>query len=145
MKLTHAEVLEGVIAALRDQIAPELEDGFAREAARMAQSLIAIAGRAGDDAAAIRVAENARMRRIFAEAAGVIADAALAEQLSTAAASSDPGLRLSELDMETGRLRTLHVELHARLEAIDSAAAQSLDRAIWCALRDAEIARAPRG
>ena len=145
MKLTHAEVLEGVIAALRDQVAPALEDGFAREAARLSQSLIAIAGRAGDDAAAIRVAENARMRRIFAEAADVIADAALAEQLAAAAASSDPGLRLSELDTETGRLRALLVELHARLEAIDSPAARRLDCAIWCALRDAEMARAPRG
>ena len=65
MKLTGATVLEGVVDALREQVSPQLNDGFASEAARMAQSLIAIVGRADDDAAAIRVEENARMRAII--------------------------------------------------------------------------------
>lgn len=145
MKLTHATVLEGVIDSLREQVAPGLDDPFAREAARMAGSLIAIAGRAAEDAVAIRVEENARMRGIFGEAAAIAGDAALRGKLEAAASSSDPGLRLGELDGETGRLRSLLVELHAWLEEQDGAEARRLDRTIWLALRDAELARAPRG
>jgi hypothetical protein len=144
MKLTAETVLAGVADALRDQIAPNLDDAFAAEAARMATSLITIAGRAGDDAAAIRVAENARMRAIFAQGAEV-ADEGLKGQLTEAARSADPGLRISELDAETGRLRTLLVELHTWLEAQDRHEAKALDQEIWRALRDFEMARAPRG
>jgi hypothetical protein len=134
MKLTADKVLEGVADALRDQIAPELTDAFAADAARMAASLITIIGRAGDDAAAIRVAENARIRELLGEGGRM-----------DAAASVDPGLRISELDAENGRLRALLVEMHARVELDDSPEARALDQAIWRALRDFEMARAPRG
>jgi hypothetical protein len=145
MRLTSATVLEGVIDMLRDQIAPGLSDGFAKEAARMAGSLIAIAGRAGEDAAAIRVEENARMRAIFAEAADVVSDPGLSTRLGEAALSQDPGLRISQLDAETGRLRKLLVELHAWLEERSEPEARRLDQAIWRAIRAAELARAPKG
>jgi hypothetical protein len=145
MKLTSAMVLEGVIESLRDQIAPGLEDAFAKEAARMAGSLIAIAGRAGEDAAAIRVEENARMRAIFTEAVDVVSDEGLAARLREATLSQDPGLRISQLDAECGRLRRLLVELHAWLEDRSEPEARRLDQAIWRAIRDAEMARAPRG
>lgn len=143
MKLTGATVLEGVVDALRDQVSPQLNDAFASEATRMAQSLIAIVGRAGDDAAAIRVEENARMRAIFADASSV-AERDLSARLVEAGNSRDPGLRISELDAETGRLRALLVELHRWLEQQDSPEARSLDQQIWRALRDFEMARAPR-
>jgi hypothetical protein len=143
MKLTGATVLEGVVDALREQVSPRLSDGFASEAARMAQSLIAIVGRAGDDAVVIRVEENARMRAIFADAAEV-AEGDLAVRLSGAAQGSDPGLRISELDVETGRLRTLLVELHTWLELQEGVEARRIDREIWKAMRDFEMARAPR-
>ena len=143
MKLTAETVLAGVADALRDQIAPHLDDAFAAEAARMAISLITITGRAGDDAAAIRVAENARMRALFAQGTE-ITDGSLRDRLGKAARSADPGLRISELDVETGRLRTLLVELHGWLEAQDRPEAKALDQEIWRALRDFEMARAPR-
>lgn len=134
MKLTGATVLEGVIDALRDQVAPQLTDAFAADAARMAQSLIAIVGRAGDDAVAIRVAENARIRELLGQGG-----------LSEVAASRDPGLRISELDAENGRLRALLVDLHAQIEREEGAESRELDQVIWRALRDFEMARAPRG
>jgi hypothetical protein len=141
MKLTAATVLEGVAEALRDQVAPNLTDAFAGEAARMAQALIAIVGRAGDDAAAIRVEENARIRALLAEGGKLLYD----DNLRAAAQSADPGLRISELDSETGRLRALLVDLHSRIELQETPAARALDQAIWRALRDFEMARAPRG
>jgi hypothetical protein len=145
MRLTAAKVLEGVTEALREQVSPHLDDAFAHDAARMAQALITIVGRAGDDAAAIRVEENARIRAIFAQATEVVADPMLAARLAEAAQSIDSGLRISELDAETGRLRTLLVELHSVLEEQPQAEARALDQEIWRALRDFEMARAPRG
>jgi len=145
MKLTGERVLEGVIAALAEQIAPQVGDAFAAEALRMAGSLVAIVGRAGDDAVAIRVAENAGMRALFARAAGAVGDGALAGRLAEAGASADPGLRISELDGETGRLRRILIELHAWLEEQSTPQAGALDAEIWRSMRAWEMARAPRG
>ena len=143
MKLTSARVLEGVAEALRDQVSPCLTDAFAGDAARIAQALVLIVGRAGDDAAAIRVAETTRMRALLAQG-GALAGGDLAMRLGEAARSSDPGLRIGELDGEVGRLRLLLVELHAWLEDQPDADAGALDQAIWRAMRDFEMARAPR-
>ncbi|MBV1687314.1 hypothetical protein KRR38_06405 [Novosphingobium sp. G106] len=140
MRLTHETVLEGVAVALRDQVSPNLTDAFAADAARMAQSLITIVSRASDDAVAIRVEENARIRALLGQGGALFGDASLA----AAAQSGDPGLRISELDAETGRLRTLLVGLQARVELRDDPEARALDQAIWQALRDFETARAPR-
>lgn len=141
MKLTTATVLEGVATALREQVSPALEDDFAIDVVRLAQTLVTIAARAGDDAVVVRVEENARMRALLGEGGALLGDAAF----TTASRSADPGLRISELDAETGRLRALLVDLHGRLEDEPQAEARALDQAIWRALRDAEMARAPRG
>lgn len=140
MRLTGATVLEGVAEALRDQIAPNLTDAFAGDAARIAQALVLIVGRAGDDAAAIRVEENARIRALLGDGGKLLDDA----DLTLAAQSVDPGLRISELDGETGRLRALLVGLHVRVELLEGAEARALDQAIWRALCDFEMARAPQ-
>jgi len=145
MRLTIEKVLEGVADALREQISPHLDDTFAAEAARMATSLITIAGRAGGDAVAIRVEENARIRQLLGSGAGMVVDAEFAAELAEAAGSGDPGLRISQLDAETGRLRALLVRLHAELEGQDSQPAKLFAQEIWRALRDFEMARAPRG
>jgi hypothetical protein len=141
MRLIGATVLEGVAEALRDQVSPHLDDGFATEVVRIAQALVTIVGRAGDDAAAIRVEENARIRDLLGEGGVLLGDSMLA----AAAQGRDPGLRISQLDAETARLRALLVDMHTRLELTDGAEARALDQAIWRALRDFEMARAPRG
>ena len=144
MKLTSDTVLQGVADALRDQIAPLIDDAFAADATRMAQSLLNIVRLARDDEVAIRVEENCRIRDIFGQAAPVLGDGALGNRIAEAAQSRDPGLRISELDTETGRLRDLLVELHAYVEELTSDQARALDQAIWRALRDIDMPRAPR-
>jgi hypothetical protein len=144
MKLRTETVLEGIADALRDRIAPRLEDGFAANDARIAQTLLAITRLARDDEVANKVEENRRLREIFTDAAGMLGDAELAARLKTAGGSRDPGLRISQLDAETGRLRTLLVELHAHVEQQDDEQAKHIDQAIWRALRDIEAPRAPR-
>ena len=137
MNLTLETSLHGISRALTERIVPALTDPFAAEAARLAKILLTISANAVDDAAAIRVAENARLRALFGAAAGAV-EPALAADLAAAAASQDPGLRISELDAENGRLRALLVRLHAAAEG------QALERQIWAMLADFEAARAPR-
>lgn len=144
MKLTIEQTLRGVARNLQEQVSPALSDPFAIGATRMAKDLIAIVANTYDDAAAIRVEEHAGLRALFADAAGVVSCGKLAARLSDAARSRDPGLRISVLDAETGRLRSLLVDLHAHVETQPGAAAAALDARIWTLLEETEAARAPR-
>jgi hypothetical protein len=140
MILTIETAMRGVADMLRDRIAPAVDDKFAGETARLAGMLLRINADWVDDAAAIRAAENAALRALFADAAGGVSDASLAARLGEAAGSVDAGLRISELDCEGNRLRALLVELHAHVESHDIAFGQR----IWRLLETLETARAPR-
>ena len=107
---------------------------------RMAGGLLTICANWVDDAAAIRVEENAAIRKVLAEAAASL-DGDLAARLRAASLSSDPGLRISQLDAENHRLRMLLVEAHGVVECAGLAA---LDAAIWRLLEEIELNRAQR-
>ncbi|KHK89866.1 hypothetical protein [Novosphingobium malaysiense] len=143
MKLTTPTLLEGVADALRDQIAPQVNDDFAGQAVRMAQSLLRIVARSADDAAHVRITENAAIRVLLGEGAELVQDPAFARRLVEAAESSETGYRISELDAESGRLRTLMIELHAWLEEQQDEACRALDRTIWDAMAEVEQVRIP--
>ena len=143
MNLTIETALHGVATALRERIAPALTDSFAGEAARLAEILVTLCASSVDGAVAVRAEENAAIRALFADAAPVVNDAATAARLTDAARSSDPGLRISDLDRENGRLRQMLIDLHAQVEGQDGIAAREVDRRIWCLMRDAEAARFP--
>ncbi|PXA82858.1 hypothetical protein DMC47_45180 [Nostoc sp. 3335mG] len=144
MKLTIEQTLRGVAHNLQEQVSPALTDSFAIGATRMARDLINIIANTYDDAAAIRVEENAKLRALFAGAAGEVSDRKLGADLAEAGRSRDPGLRISELDAETGRLRSLLVALHAHIEGQAGEAARAIDARIWAFLEETETARAPR-
>ena len=144
MILTIETALRGVADMLRMRIAPAIDDKFAGETARLAELLLMLNAGWVDDAAAIRVAENARIRALFADAGAMIADAGLATRIANAAVLRDPGLKISELDAESNRLRTLLAKLHAHVDETDSTSARDFSGRIWRALADFETARAPR-
>lgn len=144
MKLRQTTVLEGIEETLRDRIAPQLTDPFAANDLRMALSLLAIVRLGREDEVALKVEENRRLREIFADAAPKLADGELSARLASAASSQDPGLRLTELDAETGRLRKLLVELHDYVDGRQDQEARRVSQAIWRALREFEEPRAPR-
>ena len=144
MKLRVETLMEGVEIALREQIAPLIDDAFAADALRMAQSLLAITRLARDDEVALKVEELGRLRAIFADAEGIVDDSGLADRLRLAADGEAPGLRVSELDSEIGYLRGLLVELHAYVEEQTGERAARIDREIWRSLREIEMQRAPR-
>lgn len=144
MKLRHSTIIEGVEYVLSEKIRPLLEDGFADNDLRMAISLLAISRLAREDEVAVIVQEHDWIRALFADAAPIVRDPALAARLADAASGRDESLRLPDLDAGTAGLRALLVELHAHLESLESDEARRLDQAIWRMLRDVEAARAPR-
>ena len=144
MNLTPQTALHGVAQALRERIAPAVQDGFVGETARLAGLFLTLNANWVDDAVAIRVAENASIRSFFAEVA-IGDDSGLGLALAEAAGSSDPGLRISELDIENNRLRGLLLRFHVHADSRAEASATALSQRIWRLLEQFEAARAPRG
>lgn len=84
-----------------------------------------------DRAAARRVAENAALRMLFAEAASIVEQGDLGQRLREAAAEEDRDLTVPALEAANVRLRQLLIELHAHVEGLGSEAARVLEAAIW--------------
>lgn len=144
MSLSIEAAVLGVADALRDRIAPALGDDFAIETSRLSAIMLTIMANAADDAVVLRVEENAAIRALLGEATDVVGQTGLAARLKDAAVSTDPGLRISELDAETDRLRHLLIEAQIVLEGSADPAARALDQRIWRFLADVETKRAPR-
>ncbi len=143
MNLTIDNALHGIAELLRDRISPEIGDPFAAQMARLSCMLLTICANGVDDAAAIRVEENAAIRALLGDAAALV-DPTLAERLAAAATSVDPGLKIGVLDGENHRLRGLLVEAHAAIECCTGENVRVMDQRIWRLLETIEITRAPR-
>ena len=144
MSLSPEVCLRGVLATLQNRILPSLIDNFAVEDARLAGLVLTITTNGIDDAAAIRIAENAAMRELFRDAAGIARDSALADKLRAAGTAECSGYRLSELDADNAVLRGLLVELHEAVELQAGDKARAIDSRIWRMLKRFEDVRAPR-
>ena len=143
MNFTIPSAVKGVAELLRERITPEVGDNYMANMARMATAVLTISANWEDDAAALRVAENAAIRAVLGECAG-LTQGDLAARLDAATRSVDPGLRISELDGENHRLRVLLVAAQSWLEMQDEDAARAMDQRIWRLLEDIEMKRAPR-
>ncbi len=144
MNLSIDNALHGIAELQRDRIGPAVGDSFAAQMARLSCLLLRISANWVDDAVELRVEENAAIRDLLGEAA-VLLDAPLTKRLQEASGSSDPGLRISVLDVENHRLRGLLIEAQAAVEGRASdPAASSLDQRIWQFLEGTEAKRAPR-
>ena len=140
MRLTLEASLRGIGELLREDVAPEAQTPFLGQSVRMAGGLLTICANWVDDAAAIRVAENAAIRSLLGEVASAL-EGDLAARLRSASLSVDPGLRISQLDAENHRLRLLLVEAH---DAVEAASLRDHDAAIWRLLESIELSRAQR-
>lgn len=141
--LSIDNALHGLDEFLRDKIARAISDPYIAPMARLSGMLLRICANSVDDAAELRVDENAAIRTILGEAGSTLGGA-LSEQLFVAAASTDPGLKISVLDAENSRLRRLLVEAHKALEDSHNEASQLLDQKIWRLFEAIEAKRAPR-
>ena len=131
MKPDVSRVLEVMAGALMVDVAPNVTPSY-RQASVFANALMLTNIREElDRIAERRVDENRALRALFAEAASDVADAALRERLVEAARSQEPSLRISALDRSNDALRQLAIELHAWVEAQDSAAARRIEASLW--------------
>lgn len=141
--LSIDNALLGLNEFLRDTIAPAISDPYVAPMARLSGMLLNICANGFDDAAELRVHENAEIRGILGEAAALV-DAPLASELKAAAAKADPGLKISLLDAENHRLRVLLVAAQSAIEEMPIPAAKALNQRIWQLLESIEAKRAPR-
>lgn len=141
--LTISNALHGLEEFLRDKIAPAISDPYVAPMARLSALLLHICANGVDDAAELRVHENAAIRTLLGEAAAMV-PATLKGQLQDSASSDDPGLKISILDTENHRLRVLLVATQSALEEITIPAANALNQRIWQLLESIEAKRAPR-
>jgi len=141
--LSIDNALHSIHELLRDRISPAIEDPYTGQMARLSCMLLTICANGVDDAAELRVEENAAIRLHLGEAAALLAEP-LAGELEQAAQSADPGLKISVLDGENHRLRCLLVDAQAALERAGQPAAQEMVQRIWRLLESIEMKRAPR-
>lgn len=144
MSLSIEAAVLGMADVMRTRIGPTLTDEYAIEANRLAAVMLTIMGSAADDAVALRVAEHAELRALLGDAAALVDEPDVAARLTEASQSTDPGLRISELDAESGRLRTLLMDVQVRLETASASAATAMTQRIWRLLQTIEQNRAPR-
>lgn len=124
MRLTIEAALQRIGDLLREDVAPDLRTPFLGQSLRLAGRVLTICANWVDDAAAIRVEENAGIRKVLG-----------------LPPAPDPGLRISQLDAENHRLRLLLVEAHTAAEEAGDAARNA---AIWTLLEEIELGRAQR-
>jgi len=122
-------------------IAPHLSSEYAVGSSSVIGLMMFQTATEFERAAAIRVQENAAMRGIFAGAASVLPTGDLRTRVEEAASSSDPSLKISELDQANDALSALLIELQAYAETMEGAAARKLETQIWDELARAATAR----
>ncbi len=131
MKPDAGKLLGVVAAHLMVRTAPALEPGYEQSSVAGLAALLMAAGEEFERGAARRVEENTELRRLFREGSQVCEDPDLCGRLEAAADSSDESLLLTGLERSNAALRALLIELHARVETLDSDGARGLERAIW--------------
>lgn len=131
MKPDVPKVLEVVAGKLLFDVAPHVTPSYRQSSIGVTALLLGMVREEWDRAAARRVEENASLRALFREGAGVVTDTDLRRRLEAAAASSDASLLVSELERSNDALRALLIELHACVEQQSGAASRALEDAIW--------------
>jgi len=122
--------------------APDLNSPYLAGSAGLTAAVLMMAAEEGDRTAHRLVEENRAIRALFEDATRLSAPPALAERLARLADGEDADLRISALQDANNALRQALVDLHAIVEADDSAAAREMDAAIWSELANSTERRA---
>jgi hypothetical protein len=122
-------------------IAPHLSSEYAVGSSSVIGLMMFQTATEFERAADIRVQENAAMRDIFAGAVSVLPTGNLRARVEEAASSSDPSVKISELDEANDALSALLIELQAHAETTEGAPARQLESQIWEELARAATAR----
>jgi hypothetical protein len=131
MKPDPKRLLDVAAAHVMMKLGPALPSGYEQSGTMVLGVMLMALNEEMERGAARRVEENREMRRIFAEAAPVVTDAALGERLAAAANADDTSFAISDLERGNAELRGLLIELHALIEGLDGTEARRIDDAIW--------------
>lgn len=141
MKPSINEMLEKISVNLLTEVAPIQSSEYLTKSLNVMAFFILNAAKEYDQAAEIRVQENARMREIFLEASKVIEDDELRVRTEAAANSQDSSLRISALDAANDELSALLIDLHTYVENVSKPWASELLKLIWGYLKDSASKR----
>ncbi len=134
MKPDAGEMLGQIAQTLLADVAPRIPDEYQQRSAMILGMLLVALAEEWDRGAARRVEENSALRGLFADAAPALRDRALRSRTAEAALGSDTDLSLRALAAGNEALRALLIEVHAALEADDSAEAHRLEERVWSEL-----------
>ena len=109
-------VLQEGKQTLHGEILPLLPSTHGQGTAYVLGVLMAYSAIEYERGAEVRVADIRELREIFLDAAGLVADPALATALRQAAQIREASLRISELDRVLDLLKSCFIELHAHVE-----------------------------
>lgn len=130
-------VMQGLALTLLTEVIPDLHAEYSLGDAAVMCAMMLAAAQEYDRAADIRAKENAEMRTLFAEAAGMVDDAGLRNRLKEASETRDGSLRVSSLNEANDRLKALLIELQAHVEESQAGWASLLEKRIWAHLVEA--------
>ena len=131
MKPDPSRFLEVAAAHLMLKTGPGITNAYEQSSVMVMAVMFSAVNEELERAAARRVEENGELRRLFAEAAPVVADSDLRGRLEETAASNDASLAVSDLERGNCALRALLIELHAHVEELDSPGARAVEQDIW--------------
>jgi len=123
------------VQRLATEIAPCLRTAFAQGQIGLINFMLTLVGNEYERGADLRASENRAIRKLFAEAARNVSDAALKSKVEKAAQTSEESLRISTLNQANWGLRRLLIELQSHIETQANAEAREVDRRIWALLR----------
>ena len=136
------------VQRLATEIAPALGTAFAQGQVGLINFMLTLVGNEYERGADLRASENREIRKLFAEAARNVSDAALKSKIEAAARTSDESLRISVLNQANWELRRLLIELQSHIETQASAEAREIDRKIWmllCRIADQRMVKLAPG
>lgn len=116
MKPETDQILNLSALKLMSELAPAMGGQYDQGMTQVLAVLLLMSAQEYDRAADIRSAENADMRKLFAQLAPTIADQALRDELEEASSGFDESLRVSALNAANEKLRRLLIRLHVHLE-----------------------------
>jgi hypothetical protein len=144
MKPDVQKVMLNSFERILTDVAPHLTAEYAVGSASVIGLMMFQTATEFDRAAENRVQENAALRLIFSDAVPLVSDKSLKDRLQPAAGTSDPSLRISDLDKTNDELLAVLIDLQSHIETQPGPGARELEARIWSELaRAAEARRLP--
>ncbi|MBW2623484.1 MAG: hypothetical protein JRD68_11320 [Deltaproteobacteria bacterium] len=131
MKPDTVFLLNSLAGEVAEKMVPQLDSEYARADGGLIVELLLAAAGDIDTAASSHIEENRQLRSLFSEAASVVADEELGQELKTVAEEEEQDYKISSLQKKNNELCGLLVRLHAHVEILERDGARKIEDAIW--------------